>query len=239
MSASMLCTDTIEALEAIDAYAPDIRAYIDSLRPPEWPFAIDAKLAGQGRQVFTASCSRCHGNYGGQLAESDSGRDQPASHYPNSLVPIDEIGTDATLIELAQNQGQAYLDWFQRSYYGELTNLSPAPGYVAPPLDGIWATAPYLHNGSVPSLRTLLDSTTRAQIWRHQATDASDPETYDTVNLGWRYDRISAEAYSSSAQTDARVFDTREPGHANSGHLFGDSLSDADRTAVIEYLKTL
>jgi len=49
MSASMLCTDSVEALEAIDVYAPDIRAYIASLKAPEWPFAIDADLQNRIR----------------------------------------------------------------------------------------------------------------------------------------------------------------------------------------------
>jgi hypothetical protein len=59
-----------------------------------------------------------------------------------------------------------FLEWFARSVYGKSAQLAPAPGYVAPPLDGVWATSPsYLHNGSVPSIPVLLDSPNRPKYW--------------------------------------------------------------------------
>ena len=61
-----------------------------------------------------------------------------------------------------------FYDWVTRSYYGESADMSPTRGYIAPPLDGIWATAPYLHNGSVPGLRSLLDSRLRPGFWQHR-----------------------------------------------------------------------
>lgn len=225
MAASMLCSDTLQELERIDAYAPDIRAFIISLQPPQWPFEVNDDLAEQGRNVFEASCSHCHGTYG----------EQPS--YPARLVPLEVIQTDATLVEFAHGDGAAYIDWFNRSYYGEKALAAPGPGYVAPPLDGIWATAPFLHNGSVPSIRTLLDSATRPVFWRHAADDASDPERYDQQNLGWDYETLSAG--KSGQPAPARIYDTTLPGYANTGHAFGDALTDEQRSAVLEYLKTL
>lgn len=239
LAASMLCADSVDELNFIDQYAPDVRAYLSSLTPPEYPFEIDLELAKHGRPIFEANCAECHGSYGldGQ--------------YPNKVVPIEVVNTDAKLMEIATDEvGQRYAEWFNASWYGELSEVAPAKGYVAPPLDGIWATAPYLHNGSVPNIQLLLNSGQRPTLWRHVATDANDPETYDTINVGWKYEPISIGSITGSSQVDNkrerisdlndnRVYDTRREGYTMSGHTFGDGLSKAERQAVIEYLKTL
>lgn len=225
MSASMLCTDSIEELEAIDAQAPDIRAFIASVEPPRWPFEIDTDLAAEGQQLFEQTCSTCHGRYGEN------------AQYPARLVPLEIIGTDPALVEFAHGEGAAYIDWFNRSYYGTLSTAAPGPGYVAPPLDGIWATAPFLHNGSVPDLRAVLDSRSRPPVWRHTVTDASDPDSYDRVNMGWSYEIPTQD--KATASDPRSIYDTRLPGYANTGHRFADHFDEAQRLAVLEYLKTL
>ena len=58
----------------------------------------------------------------------------------------------------------------------------PTPGYTAPPLDGIWATAPYFHNGSVPSIALVLDSAARPGTWRRLDYDSTN---FDQDALGW------------------------------------------------------
>lgn len=71
-------------------------------------------------------------------------------------------------------------------------------GYLAPPLYGIWATAPYLHNGSVPDLWTLLTPAERPAVWRRKLTEKLDNEShydtqssaYDQDRLGWKYDTL-------------------------------------------------
>ena len=238
MAASMLCSDTIEALEAIDAHAPDIRAFIGSLEPPAWPFDVDRARAARGRDVFEANCSACHGHY---AVDESGARERSADRYPNRLVPLELVGTDPALVDQAYaDDGLAWNDWFNRSYYGRLSTAAPGPGYVAPPLDGVWATGPFLHNGSVPSVRALLDSGDRPARWSHVARDASDPDDYDRDDLGWRF--VAGGPGADDALADvaaARVYDTSRPGHANTGHRFGDHLTDAERDAVIEYLKTL
>ena len=238
MAASMLCSDTIEELEAIDAHAPDIRAFIASLEPPAWPFDVDRTRAARGRDVFETHCSACHGHY---AVDGRGARERSADRYPNRLVPLELVGTDPALVEQAHaDDGLAWNDWFNRSYYGRIATAAPGPGYVAPPLDGVWATGPFLHNGSVPSVRALLDSGTRPERWSHVARDASDPASYDRDDLGWRF--LGGGPDGDGALADlpaARVYDTSRPGHANTGHRFGDHLTEAERDAVIEYLKTL
>ena len=223
--ASMLCADSVEEAEAADAYAPDIRAFIESLEPPEYPFPIDAVLAERGQTVFETHCSRCHGTYGGDAS------------YPNLVIPLDVVGTDPEYaLAFTDGTSDRFYGWVKRSYYGKSVDVAPASGYIAPPLDGVWATAPYLHNGSVPDVRSLLDSELRPQFWQHRV----DPRGYDPTVLGWQYQRLD-HGKSAVKETDARarVYDTTAPGYGNDGHRFGDGLTDADRTAVIEYLKTL
>ena len=224
MAASMLCTDNVEDLKAIDAYAPDIRAFIASLTAPSYPFPIDGALVEAGRDVFLANCSHCHGSYEGE------------DDYPARLVPIELVQTDSTLVDFALNEGAPYIDWFNRSFYGELSTIAPGSGYVAPPLDGIWATAPFLHNGSVPTIAMVLNSAQRPRYWQLEVNDASDPQSYDQVRMGWAFSELPG---GKSDASDIRIYDTDLPGYGNGGHTFGDHLSADDRLAVIEYLKTL
>ncbi len=230
MTASTLCTDSVAEAQAIDTYFPDVEAYIASIQPPKYPGTVDQALAGQGKAVFEANCSRCHGTYGA------------AGAYPNLWVKLEEIGTDPALATGSTQFADTYVKWFDESFYGEIARLDPQPGYVAPPLDGIWATAPYLHNGSVPTVEALLDSSKRPKYWsrKYDANGVYDSNDYDDTALGWNY---TAADHGQASETDPTVkthlYDTTLPGYGNGGHLFGDGLSASDRAAVIEYLKTL
>jgi mono/diheme cytochrome c family protein len=229
MTASTLCIDSVAEARAIDAYFPDIRAFLLGLRPPAWPFAVDTALAAAGRQVFDDTCARCHGTYGEPGAADDGA-------YPNLLVALDEVGTDPTLATGAAQFADDYVRWFNDSFFGELSFLSPARGYVAPPLDGIWATAPFLHNGSVPTLAALLESPARPTYF----TRTFDTDDYDEAAVGWRFTpRATGQDAEPDDDVRVRIYDTTLLGYGNGGHTFGDALSAGDRTALLEYLKTL
>ncbi|MEO1128258.1 MAG: hypothetical protein AAFX05_00960, partial [Planctomycetota bacterium] len=121
--------------------------------------------------------------------------------------------------------------WFEESWFATTEPRSwsePTRAYIAPPLDGVWATAPYLHNGSVPTLNALLDSTRRPARWRRSFRD----DDYDLDAVGWKYEAVDAV-------TDTRTYDTTLPGYGNGGHTYGDDLTEAERRALVEYLKTL
>lgn len=223
--ASTLCTDTVEEARAIDAYAPDIRAYIASLEAPKYPLDFDRKAAGRGRAVFEKHCYACHGTYGANPT------------YPNLVIALEVIGTDPELALTATSGSEdRFFRWIQQSFYGENARLAPAPGYVAPPLDGVWVTAPYLHNGSVPTIEALLDSSRRPTYWLR----SFDSGSYDMRALGWKYKELP---YGKQGATDPeerrRIYDTTLPGYSNRGHAFGDVLTGEDRSALLEYLKTL
>ena len=112
---------------------------------------------------------------------------------------------------------------------------NPFEGYVAPPLDGIWATAPYLHNGSVPTLEQMLDSQARPQYWSR--VDFDDTH-FDEEAVGWPWLPQSAQA-TAPANQKKLIYDTTLWGQSNAGHTFGDGLTKTERRAVLEYLKTL
>jgi hypothetical protein len=223
MLKSLLCTDDVDEAARIDEWFTDVRAYIASLTAPVYPFPIDRALAEHGASVFERRCAECHGRYG------------EAPEYPNLLISLDEVGTDPAYAQQAV-EAERFLAWFNRSYYGRHAEVMPGAGYVAPPLDGVWATAPYLHNGSVPTIAQLLDSSTRPSRWRH----LRGPRSYDPQTLGWRHEVLEHGKDAAGDEREAReIYDTTRPGYRNTGHEFGDTLDAAERAALIEYLKTL
>ena len=226
--ATSLCTDSVDEAEGILSYFNNINAYIESIEAPKYPFPIDAALADEGEAVFAGNCSCCHGTYDA---------DPAAEFYPNLLLPLATIGTDPLLAFEAD--ARPFAGWFNASWYGQigpLTTGDPTPGYVAPPLDGIWASAPYLHNASVPTVALLLDSTKRPRWWRRVDYDSTH---FDQAALGWPWQELPYGQAGAPDDERKHVYDTTITGHWNTGHTFGDHLSDHERQAVIEYLKTL
>jgi mono/diheme cytochrome c family protein len=223
---------SINGPAAFDKAEPDfadIQKYLCSLRPPKYPFAIDQSLAAKGEAIFTKTCSRCHGTYGENWT------------YPNKIVPLDEIGTDsARYYSITPKFGRYYNEsWFAHAEQGKGPEFpaKEGAGYQAPPLDGLWATAPYFHNGCAPTVYHVLNSKVRpARFTRSYHTAAED---YDPVKLGWKYREVGPPDPRLPAREQRKVYDTTQPGRGNGGHTFGDDLTEEQRMAVIEYLKTL
>jgi mono/diheme cytochrome c family protein len=208
----------------------DIQAYLRTLEPPRYPFPVDRQLAARGEGIFRETCSRCHGTYG------------PGGRYPSKVVPLDVIGTDRALAEgVSPAAAEAYLkSWFaqEKGPDGKPYPRQTVRGYQAPPLDGVWATAPYLHNGSVPTVYHLLNSKARPRIFTRSYRTGK--EDYDPVRLGWKFTALDEPADPGLPALERRkVYDTTQPGRGNGGHTFGDQLTEEERRAVIEYLKTL
>lgn len=219
MMASSVLTlaDTTEA-RAIESHFVDVQAFINSLEAPAYPRNIDQDMAAKGMEIYADNCQKCHGRY-------DS-----SSFYPNLLVEHSLIGTDRLLAE-SNYAYDFFEDWYNNSWFSKEPNraiLQPGDGYMAPPLDGVWATAPYLHNGSVPTIDALLNSETRPTYWLR----TYDSEDYDFEKVGWNYSELTRKQ-------DKYTYDTTLPGYGNQGHNFGDHLDDNERRHLIEYLKTL
>jgi len=201
----------------------EIAAYLDSLRPPRYPLPIDQPLARRGAVLFAQNCAECHGTYGDQ------------SEFPSRVIPLSEIGTDPVRFTAIRQEERElfHQSWF--GHHGEAGTVTRRDGYLAPPLDGIWASAPYFHNGSVPTLWHLLHPAERPRVWRQ-----TDPDQYDERRGGMlveELDRVPADV--ASVQERREFFDTAQFGKSSAGHLFPDVLSEEEKQAVLEYLKTL
>ncbi len=204
----------------------DILQYLLSLDSPKYPFPVDASLAEKGKAAFTENCAKCHGTYG----------ERPT--YPNKIISLADIGTDPKRFEnIGERFGHAYnASWFAHER-PEPKPVRATVGYQAPPLDGVWATAPYFHNGSVPTLDGVLNSGARPKVFtRSFRTDEAD---YDRTKVGWKVTEVAPPGPGVSGHERRKVYDTTQPGRSNSGHTYGDDLSPDERRAVIEYLKTL
>ena len=208
--------DSTQARSAQEKFV-HITAWIRSLEAPKYPRSINENLAQQGKEIFLKKCKGCHGTY-----------DTPET-YPNKVVALKVIGTDPLYANYATDS--KIVEWYNKSWFATSEPKSwfePLSGYAAPPLDGIWVTAPYFHNGSVPTIYEVLSSKSRPEKWKK----SKDSKDFDWKKVGWEY---KTKNNGGAKMT----YDTTLPGYGNQGHTFADSLSDPDRWALVEYLKTL
>jgi mono/diheme cytochrome c family protein len=214
--------------ERIRSWEPQfevIEAYLAQLEAPAYPFPVDDVLAARGRAVFEATCTECHGAYG------------EGGEYPNRVVPWERVGTDPLRLDAISDESKRRYNrsWF--SSYGEHPVRLGADGYVAPPLDGVWATAPYFHNGSSPTLWHVLHPDRRPAVWRR--IDDGGVEGFDRERVGLSIETRDAVPDGLSRRELRAWYDAALPGHSTAGHRFADPLAEEDREALLEYLKTL
>lgn len=182
-----------------------METWVRDLPSAPYPFPVDSGLAQAGHAVFADNCAMCHAPGGAKLGQ---------------VTPIAWLGTDRNRLDaFTVETRDAFLG--TRGYAWRYTHFRKTGGYVAAPLDGIWARAPYLHNGSVPNLAALLSAPDQRPLTFHRGVQAYDP---DAVGF------VSDRGY---------LYDTRLPGNAATGHAWGTDLSAADKRALLEYLKTL
>ena len=147
------------------------------------------------------------------------------------IATLAEVGTDGERHRLWTDESARRYNDFARGYPWKFDGFhgtdGPEGGYVNVPLDGIWVRAPYLHNGSVPSLRNLLKVPKHRpkEFWR--GYDVYDPE------------QVGFECSSQEAKRIGTHFDTLQKGNGNGGHLYGTELPEDQKDALVEYLKTL
>ncbi|MFL5521305.1 MAG: hypothetical protein ACJ8B6_10235 [Gemmatimonadales bacterium] len=214
--------------QAIPAMRPVMRWLGRTYAPPPFPGTIDSARMRAGAAVFASRCAKCHGTYG-------EGTPRRLVSFPNALIEQEAMGTDPARWAMVDS---ALLGNLAANAYGRHMRSARTGGYVAPILSGLWATAPYLHNGSVPNLWQLLtpaERPARFLVGGHaldftQMGIAGVRWTDDT----WRY----PGGYVPWSIPE--LYDTRAPGLSNRGHERPSmGLSDAEKWALIEYLKTL
>jgi mono/diheme cytochrome c family protein len=189
-----------------------VEGWILDLKPPAYPGArIDASRAAEGRRVYEQACATCH-DVGGPAV--------------GQVTDIADIQTDPERLhsftaELARGMntiGQGKPWRFQR--------FRKTNGYANMPLDGVWLRAPYLHNGSVPTLRALLFPDERPRTF-YRGYDVFD------------WDNVGFVSSGPGAEAGGVRFDTTLRGNGNGGHLYGTTLTRVQREDLLEYLKTL
>jgi mono/diheme cytochrome c family protein len=199
-------TIDLDRLKRIEDWLLDFKA-------PAYPYAINAGLAAKGEPLYKEHCASCH-DFGAQLV--------------GHVTPLDQIGTDRHRLDsythtLAVNQGLMYAGYPWRFSHFRKTN-----GYANMPLDGIWVRAPYLHNGSVPTLRDLLETPDKRPKDFYRGYDV-----FDQKNVGF-VSNIAAEGPHQFFR-----YDTMQPGNNNGGHVYGTTLTPEEKDALVEYMKKL
>lgn len=213
---------SVEEAEAHWDDAKDVVAWLETYEPQPFPGVIDPARAAEGQQIYTANCANCHGTY------DDSLTNPQLVEFPNWHGPFDTDPERARLVT------QEFADAANDTLFGEFRAVT-VDGYSAPPLSGLWASAPYLHNGSVPTL------------WHLMRPD-SRPETFMTGGHALDLARVGiageGPGWSYPADyapwSDPITVDTNAFGMGNEGHAVGfDGLSEAEKDTLLEYLKLL
>jgi len=212
---------------------PRIKREFDSvvrhLRPPRYPYQIEPALAARGRELFNSKdvgCSGCHGEYDGN----------GNVRWPGVFA---DVGTDRSRINVVSN---GFTDAFNESPLAAEGALVKSEGYAATPLTGVWANFPYLHNGSVPTLHHLLGPVAE----RPRLFEVMAAKRLDRTRMGQPLyanpdtEQLAEPELRRRFGGDRNWFNTDRPGCGNGGHdVWPRIRTDANRRALIEYLKTL
>jgi len=189
-----------------------IRDWILQLPPPKYPWEIDGAKAERGKAIYAAQCASCHAFGGAKVG---------------TVEPIENVGTDPYRLNaytyiFSTNQWALYPESPQR-----VTHFQKTYGYANQPLDGAWARAPYLHNGSVPTMWDLLSDPKERPKKFYRGYNV-----YDKKNMGFITSGDEAVQVGS-------LYDTGLKGNGNEGHLWGVNLTSDQKWDLLEYMKTL
>ncbi|ESZ15227.1 hypothetical protein [Mesorhizobium sp. L48C026A00] len=185
----------------------EISDWLVELQPPRFPGTLDPGLVTSGRKVYTREkCEICH---------------DPGIGRTGQVTDLDLIGTDPERAALFDDEMVRRFSQVGKGYTWQFKHYRSSHGYANMPLDGIWARAPYLHNGSVPDLASLLDPPAD-----RPGTFYRGCATFDVERVGY-------------ACTEGFLFDSAKTGNGNQGHLYGTALSKEDKAALLAYLKSL
>ena len=185
--------------------------FLLDLPSAKYPYEIDQDKAKPGEAIYTRDCAACH-SFGGDKV--------------GQVTPIENVGTDPhRLFSFTEHTVEKFHQFKKEPFV--FNAYRKTYGYSNMPVDGIWARAPYLHNGSVPTLWDLLQPVAARPKFFYTGYNV-----YDSVKLGF---------ISSGAEAEKTGFklDTNLAGNSNRGHLYGTDLSETEKWQLIEYLKTM
>ena len=176
------------------------------------PFRVDPARVEAGKSLYLSHCADCH--------------EKTGSRY-RQVIDADEIGTDRHRIDMWTQEAVERYHRYAPDYHWGFKAFRKTNGYLATELTGLWLRGPYLHNGSVPTLRDLLNGPNdRPQIF-YRGYDVIDADNGGFVS----------HASSAAARFGWR-YDTTLPGNGNAGHMYGVQLKDEEKEDLLAYLKT-
>jgi hypothetical protein len=111
--------------------------FISNVQAPPYPFPINRPLAAAGETIYQRDCASCHA-FGGART--------------GTVVPVAEVGTDRHRLEMWTPASATAYNAYGAGHAWKFSGFRTTGGYVSVPLEGLWLRAPYLHNGSVPTL---------------------------------------------------------------------------------------
>jgi hypothetical protein len=206
---------------------PTLGAIIDFIRlqpPPPSPFSpsrakddpfyVDGGAVDRGKALYQAHCAGCH---------------EPGGARFRTVIPAAEIGTDRHRIDMwTEAAKDRYANYHAGGYNWGFRSFHKINGYVATGLGGLWLRGPYLHNGSVPTLRDLLTPPSDRPQSFYSGGDLIDAKDGGFVSRP-----------QQGADRSLMRYDTKTPGNGNSGHVYGTDLSPEDKASLLAFLKTL
>ncbi|HEY8615477.1 hypothetical protein [Phenylobacterium sp.] len=204
--------------ERARAAVPDgraVMAFLATRRPQPFPGDLDEAAAARGRRVYDAGCAACHGTY-------DAAPRPRLTGFPNWCG---DVGTDRARLDAMSPD---LVRRIKASVYSGLLSAAHTACYAAPPLTGLWSSAPYLHNGSVPTLTQLFGLEPRATRF------TVGGHALDLQRVGISYPQ-GYRPWSAPGEID-----TAKPGFGNVGHEREFAgLTPAQKRDLLEFLKTL
>ena len=215
-----------------------IKAWLMDYPAPQYPLLnnLNKGMVDKGRHLYSTYCSDCHGQ--------GTGQEQPRFDYDTNkftqmgtVVPLADIGTDkGRYLSYTENFSGAQ-NMLYAGYPWRFSHFKKTKGYANHPLDGIWARSPYLHNGSVPTLRDLLETSANRPSAFYRGS-----KKYDWQDVGYRAYAEAAVKGQKAPEADLFLFKTSVLGNSNSGHegdRYGTNLTPNEKDAIVEYMKTL
>jgi hypothetical protein len=210
--------------ETVDHAAIErVAAWLGDLQPPRSPHQVDPGAAERGRAIYMNGCAVCHGYQGPDRFVFEGAK-------LGTVEPNSKLGTDPGRLD-------SYTEAFRQRQLAELfagtrfqfKHFVKTNGYANMPLDALWLRGPYLHNGSVPTLRDLL-----APPAERPSAFVRGIDIIDGKNGGF----FSPSCTPGSRPAQGFCYDTRLLGNGNGGHSFGTTLPVNEKDDLIAYLLT-
>jgi hypothetical protein len=185
----------------------------DLLQPPPYPYSINRPMAAKGKALYKEYCAQCHAFSGAKIGQ---------------VTSIDEIKTDPGRLDSFSYEFAVNMNTLFAGYSYRFSRFRKTNGYANMPLDGVWLRAPYLHNGSVPTLRDLMEPPENRPKVFYRGYDV--------------FDRKKVGFVSTVAEENGHCYfryDTALPGNGNGGHLYGTVLTPDEKEELVEFMKRL